>query len=134
MPSFIGHPDRFAVGAAHLLVDVDDRLHEVVARRNRRELDRIADARLVDDHRLAGPDLLDVEAEDRGSAERDRSRGSGCAVFDTNSTSRPVTGCDAPAGLTLTSKRGDCAIDAGAAAINSANDDDEEARPWQFDS
>ena len=73
-----GHPDRVPVGAAHLLVHVDDGLHEVLARRQRGELLGKPTAPRRRRRRRPGGQLLDVDAEDRWPAWRHGRRGSGC--------------------------------------------------------
>ncbi len=71
-PLIVVHPEYVAVGAAKLGVDVDHRLHEVVARWNLRETgDGRAEVSSVDDRGLSRREPIDVATEERHTRAAD---------------------------------------------------------------
>src|SRR6185312_14598278 len=65
------HPDRVAIAAMKLLIDVHHRFHVVIAGRQRGELHRIARRGIVDHGRMAGRQLVEIHAENCRPARRD---------------------------------------------------------------
>src|SRR4029077_750624 len=87
------HPDRVAVSAMYLGVDVDHGLRVVVAGRKVGERHRIANRAVVDDSRLRGTQLVEIDAEDRWTLRRDEHARLGLRVLREDEDETPGERC-----------------------------------------